>query len=105
MGDRWYNTKERRLRQGKPKTYEKRESKILKRLNFCFTNLSWASSDSASSDTDQLFSRNTNMKSTHCTTFPILLIFSGHSKVFQHVSLKSKFTQKYFANHGGIYII
>ena len=28
-----------------------------------------------------------------------------YSKVFQHVSLKLKFSQKYFPNHGGIYII
>ena len=26
------------------------------------------------------------------------------SKVFQHPSLKSKFTQKHFPNHDGIYI-
>ena len=28
----------------------------------------------------------------------------SNGKVFRHVSLKSKFTQKYFPNHGGIYI-
>ena len=33
--------------------------------------------------------------------FEVLRIYS---KVFWPVSLKSKFTQKYFANHGGIYI-
>lgn len=29
----------------------------------------------------------------------------GYNEVFQHVSLKSKFTQKCFPNHGSMYII